>query len=96
MWNRDIPGDQNTWLHTPSRCRLRVTGSIEKVQPTLSTQVFWGGVYPMETQDRGTGMLPWAAEKHSTNMYSTRCPWIPLVHKSKAEGVGREQEIGAI
>lgn len=62
----------------------------------LKRSSFWGGVCPMETQDRGTGMLPWAAEKHSTNMYRTRCPWTPLVHKSKAEGVGREQEIGAI
>lgn len=61
-----------------------------------STQVFWGRVCPMETQEWDTGMLPWAAEKHSTNIYWTGCPWTPLVRKSRAGGVGREQEIGVI
>lgn len=45
--------------------------------------------------DGNSGMGHWDAQKHSTSVYWTRCPWTPLVNKSKAGG-GREQEIGAI
>lgn len=64
-----------------------------KATPNLKPPSFWGRVCLVETQEWGTGMLPWAAEKHSPNIYWTSCPWTPLVHKRKAEVWGESRRL---